>query len=160
MPRTPIPFDLVHSPVHLLHRAIQQAEAIFAADVAEQGLSLTSRQLAVLSAIDVLPGASQTDLVATTGVDRSTLSAIMKRLEERGLTDRQRAGADRRAYAVRLTPAGAAELRAALPVRARIDTAILQSLSAKRRAEFIRQLNRVVNALSLLAGPGGQSGRH
>jgi MarR family transcriptional regulator, temperature-dependent positive regulator of motility len=72
---------LGRSPIHLLHRAGQCAGDIFAAEV--KG-SLTPRQLAVLTAVAANEGLSQTDLVQSTGVDRSTLADIVRRFEREG----------------------------------------------------------------------------
>lgn len=64
--------ELERSAVHLLDRAGQRTHDLFAATVA--GENLTSRQLAVLEAISAIDGASQTDIVRVTGIDRSTLA--------------------------------------------------------------------------------------
>ncbi|MEZ5853842.1 MAG: helix-turn-helix domain-containing protein [Hyphomicrobiaceae bacterium] len=66
---------------HLLHRAGQKAAEVFAV---KAGGKLTPRQYAVMAAIAGTSRASQTDLVMITGVDRSTLADIVKRLVQRG----------------------------------------------------------------------------
>ena len=79
---------LNQSPTHLLHRAGQCAEDIFAAEVKVGGL--TSRQFAVLVAVAHNEGLSQTDLVDCTGIDRSTMAEIARRMQRKGLLQRRR----------------------------------------------------------------------
>jgi DNA-binding MarR family transcriptional regulator len=140
---TAIPID--RSPIHLLHRASQAVGQIFAAGMLTN--DLTPRQLAVLVAVAENEGLSQTDLVERTGVDRSTLADIVKRLKGKGLLQRKRTREDARAYAVKLTEDGHKFLRAAEPLARRVDERILDALPAKRRAEFMSALASVVQAL-------------
>ena len=95
---------LDRSPVHLLHRASSGRRFVFAMGVETN--DLTARQLAVLLAVADNEGLSQTDLVERTGVDRSTLADIVKRLKGKGLLQRKRTKEDARAYAVKLTEEG------------------------------------------------------
>jgi DNA-binding MarR family transcriptional regulator len=74
------------SPVHLLHRAYQAVDYLFAEETKTNGL--TARQLAVLVTISQNEGLSQTDIVECTGVDRSTLADVVRRLKRKGLLQR------------------------------------------------------------------------
>ena len=103
---------LDRSPVHLLHRAGQCAADIFQAEISD----LTPRQLAILMTVASDEGASQTKLVDATGVDRSTMADIVKRLVRKRLLQRRRTREDARAYAVKLTDEGRRVLSAASPV--------------------------------------------
>ena len=96
--------ELESSAIHMLHRASQAADELFASETS--GADLTPRQFAVLAALEVLESASQTQIVDATGIDRSTLADIVKRLVKRGLLNRRRSRSDARAYVVRLTPEG------------------------------------------------------
>ena len=69
---------LDHSPSHLLHRALQRALDIYAEAFGEGGI--TQRQFAVLAAADEHAGATQADLVRITGIDRSTLADMVRRM--------------------------------------------------------------------------------
>ena len=69
---------LDRSSLHLLHRAGQRAGEVFAR---EMGSDLTPRQYAVLASVAKSEGLSQTDLVAATGIDRSTLADVVRRAE-------------------------------------------------------------------------------
>src|SRR5262245_56568660 len=94
--------SLERSPVHLLHRAVQCVDDIFKGEVS----NLTPRQLAVLIAVAAKEGGNQTDLVNATGVDRSTMADLVKRLSRKGFLQRRRTAKDARAYAVKLTDQG------------------------------------------------------
>ena len=107
---------LMSSLLHLLHRAGQAADEYFAEEM--KGSELTARQHAVLAILSNEEGASQTQIVGLTGIDRSTLADIVRRLVEQGLVARRRSKQDARAYAVRLTAAGHTALRASLPASA------------------------------------------
>lgn len=91
--------------IHLLHNAGQIADAAFAEAVGEA--DITPRQCAVLIAIrDAKAPPSQTHLVSATGVDRSTMADIVRRLVSRKLVSRKRTRKDARRYAVELTEQG------------------------------------------------------
>jgi len=116
------------SATHLIHRAEQCAADIFAR-IAPQGL-LTPRQYAILLAIEENEGISQTGLVEKTGIDRSTLADIVRRMIEKGLVQRQRTTEDARAYAVRLTRKGTSMLRKMRPYADEVDRQIRSTSSA------------------------------
>jgi len=62
-PATPL-----YSRIHLLHRASQRADGLFARNVHTTGL--TPRQFVVLQAVADNNGLSQTDIMAATVIDR------------------------------------------------------------------------------------------
>jgi DNA-binding MarR family transcriptional regulator len=126
----------------LLHRAGQTVTAIFIE--ANLPHDLTVRQYQVLAAIAAEEGISQTDLSKRTGIDRSTLADIVRRLSERGIIRRTRTKADGRAYAVSLGPQALAILSAAAPVAQRVDEKLLAAIPAKDRAAFMRSLEQIV----------------
>src|SRR5579871_6243727 len=95
---------LEQSPSHLLHRALQRALDIYVDEFGESGI--TQRQFAVLAAADEREGATQADLVRITGIDRSTLADMARRMIGKGLLERERSNVDARANAVRLTEEG------------------------------------------------------
>ncbi len=137
--------QLDRSPIHLLHRAGQCAADIFQV---EMGLDdLTPRQYAVLLTVSQNEGLSQTQLVERTGIDRSTLADIVRRMLKKGLLSRRRTREDARAYAVRLTDEGWKSLRTADPVARRVDERILSALPAAQRERFLSDLGTIVTAL-------------
>ena len=142
---------LQRSPIHLLHRAGQCAGDIFNAEMLHG--ELTPRQFAVLYTVANKEGLSQTGLVERTGIDRSTLADIVRRMQKKGLLQRRRTKEDARAYAVKLTEEGRRVLRAADPAAKRVDQRILEALSGKQREQFMNELQSIVDTLQRLA-PG------
>lgn len=144
---------LERSPIHLLHRAGQCAGDIFQSELAEGGL--TPRQFAVLLTVSQNEGLSQTNLVDRTGIDRSTLADIIRRMIKKGLLQRRRTKEDARAYAVRLTDEGSRVLKAADPLARKVDDRVLAVLNAQERERFLQDLNKIVRTLGAMAPEGG-----
>ena len=117
---------------------------------------LTPRQLAVLVAVRENEGANQTVLVRRTGIDRSTLGAMVLRLRRKQLVRRRRNSKDARAYTVTLTEQGHRLLRAAEPIVKRVDEGVLSALTSDRREQFIDALTTVVDAFQDLASQTGE----
>ena len=136
---------LDQSPAHLVHRVAQCAGDIFHAQ-AKDG-DLTPRQVAVLIAVAQNEGLSQTGIVERTGIDRSTLADLVRRLQRKGLLHRRRLEKDTRTYAVKLTDAGRRVLRTIEPLAKRVDEQILAALPPKDRQPFITALRSIVATL-------------
>jgi DNA-binding MarR family transcriptional regulator len=136
-------FDLSQAPSHLLRRCVQYANDLFSQ---EPGASdLTKQQYTVLAAVEQNEGMSQTDLVNITGIDRSTLAEMIRRMIEKGLLDRERTEADQRANAVRIASGGRKALRGARSASERVERALLSGLSSTDRSRFVRMLTTVVS---------------
>lgn len=129
---------LDESPSHLLHRAVQIALDGYAAEFGPAGI--TQRQYAVLAAVEAREGLTQSELVQTTGIDRSTLADMVARLIAKGLVERERSSLDARANAVRLTEDGRQTLEAARPKMAAADAQLLRRLPGRDREAFLRLL--------------------
>lgn len=133
---------LNRSLLHRLHRASQIASDRFARELGDS--TLTVRQLIVLSAIAANESASQTAIVEATGIDRSTLADIVKRLLMRGYLSRRRSKRDARAYAVRLTDEGRRILQSAAPVLQRVEADVMTSFPVRKREEFSDLLDALI----------------
>ncbi len=70
------------------------------------GTGLQGREFAVASSIGAWPGLTPTDLAASLGMSPTTLSAVLKRLEERGMVRRTRDPDDRRRHVLELSAKG------------------------------------------------------
>ncbi|OLF75336.1 MarR family transcriptional regulator [Maricaulis sp. W15] len=138
-------FDLSDSPGHLLHRSQQFAAERFTKAMA--GAKLTQRQFAVLHATAQEEGLTQTQLVKSTGIDRSTLAELVARMVKNGLLEREKLADDARANAVKLTESGRALLEAATLGAMEADKAILSALPKNKRASFIETLRRIAETL-------------
>jgi MarR family transcriptional regulator, temperature-dependent positive regulator of motility len=135
-------FDPNKSPSHLLHRAQQVAADMHNRAFGANGL--TQRQVAVLAKISQFSGVSQSELVAKTGIDRSTLAEMVARLETRGLLLREKSSTDNRAKTVKLSAIGQEAILAAIPDLEAIDQAMLAHLPANKRAILIELLTKIV----------------
>lgn len=88
--------------IKLVHRIEQTA----CKALAEAGCDLTRAQLSALEAIGQNPKANQTDIVAATGIDRSTLADVVRRLLNLGLIERKRSRDDARSNVLTITKEG------------------------------------------------------
>jgi DNA-binding MarR family transcriptional regulator len=125
--------------VHLLHRASQYAEEMFAKFMDSN--TLTSRQFTVLKTIRDLNKPSQTVICDATGIDRSTLADIVRRLSSRHLVARRRTREDNRRYALWLTNEGQQALEKALPIIESVDREFM-ALLEPQQSETLRTLLR------------------
>jgi DNA-binding MarR family transcriptional regulator len=128
------------SVTHLIHRAEQCAGDMFAR-IAPAGV-VTPRQYAILDAIAENPGISQT------GIDRSTLADIVRRMLDKGLVQRERTAADARAYAVKLTRKGTSTLARMRPLAETVDRQMLEAIPKEQRELFLSVLAHMVASLS------------
>jgi DNA-binding MarR family transcriptional regulator len=120
---------------HLLHRAVQISADLYTEQAGPE--AITPRQFAVLTAVAEAEGATQSQLVSSTGVDRSTLAELLTRLTARGLVARLRSAGDARVNQRAL-------LAATEPHAAAADLALLSRLPEDRRARFLKDLRRLV----------------
>ena len=139
------PRILGRSTCHLLKRASQYASSIYMETVGRTGL--TQRQYAVLMAAEKNEGASQTELVRVTGIDRSTLADMVARLMAQGYLQARRGREDGRTNAVRLTAAGRRALRAAEPGAGDADKLVIAAVPPKHRKSFIEGLISLASRL-------------
>ena len=130
--------------VHLLHRVSQRADELFIKEGG--GTGPTPRQFAVLFAAAQREDPSQTDLVNGTGIDRSTVAEMIKRMVKKGLLQRRRSRRDARAKIVRVTEAGQSALKAAGPQAERAGAAVLASLSGEQRKVLVEALRTIANS--------------
>ncbi len=138
--------DRTSSALHLLHRAGQIADELFTLHIGAS--DLTPRQYEVLRAISLTNEPSQTQLVELTGIDRSTLADIVRRLVDRGLVMRKRTRHDARMYALRLSDKGVTTMREAAPAVDQTDERLLSAIPQRDREDFIKGLEKMVEELS------------
>jgi DNA-binding MarR family transcriptional regulator len=108
-----------------------------------EGSGLAGTDFAVVSSLGVWEDATPTELARLLGMSPTTLSAVLKRLEERGLVRRARDPDDGRRFVLRLTARGRRERAKALErfpewlerVRAALGGDPEEVLAAMRRLE-------------------------
>lgn len=145
-------FDLADSPSHLIRRCQQFYGDLYAREAGSK--ELTKQQFTVLAALENNEGASQTALVEITGIDRSTLAEMVRRMLERGLLSRERTEEDQRANAVAISPAGRRALRSARTAADRAERALLDTLPPAERTKFVKALAQIASAADELSVNG------
>src|SRR6478672_8085566 len=130
--------------LHLLHRASQRADALFARRVT--GSDLSPRQLAVLQAVAHQDGLSQTDIMNATGIDRSSTAELVRRLVSSGSLQRRRTRRDARLYAIRITGAGRKLLAIGGPAARAAEEKLLLPLPAAEKLAFQRALSLITTS--------------
>lgn len=113
----------------------------FAATV--DGHDITPGQFGVLILIEANPGLNQSQLGVAMGVDRSTVVAVIDRLEARRLVARRPAPQDRRSYALELTPEGSRILAELRPEVLAHEAHIAADLSPAEQRTLIDLLKRL-----------------
>jgi DNA-binding MarR family transcriptional regulator len=130
-------FDLLAAPGHLLRRNHQRSYELFTQRV---GDIATRQQFAMLLALAQRPGCSQNELVAATGMDKSTLKEMLGRLVARGWVERRRDPNDSRAWAMSITAEGRALVEELVPKVAAAQADILAPLPEADRPFFLHCL--------------------
>ena len=146
-------FDLAQAPSHLIRRCQQYFGDLYALEAGAR--ELTPQQFTVLAALEHNEGVSQTALVEMTGIDRSTLAEMARRMVEKGLLSRERTEQDQRANAVAISPGGRKALRSARLAAERAERALLEALPASERPKFVKSLAQIAAAADALAMNGG-----
>jgi len=136
--------------IHLIHRAEQCATVLLQSRMLEHGL--TSTQIALLGALAMQAGLSQTQLCEATGIDRSTMGDVIKRLVKRGLVRRARTRRDARTNAIGLTSLGQQTITAVAPVAAMAGAELLSVIPERSRKRFIQNLLTVIEGLEKARG--------
>jgi DNA-binding MarR family transcriptional regulator len=83
-------------------------------------------------------------LCAATGIDRSTMADIVRRLVKRGWLSRRRTRQDARTYAVSLTTEGQRILEQVLPIATTVDAALTSELAIEEQEQFTSLLQTIV----------------
>jgi DNA-binding MarR family transcriptional regulator len=115
--------------------------AAFAREV--EDVDLSPGRFATLVLIKENPGISQTTLSRANARDKSTLTPVLDDLVRRGLVRRARTEADRRSYALTLTPSGEKMLARLMDCARRHDANLDRIIGAKDRDLFLRVLRRI-----------------
>jgi DNA-binding MarR family transcriptional regulator len=104
---------------------------------------ITPGRFGVLEVIAANGGLSQSELGTILGIDRSTVVAVIDRLEADGLVRRMKAPNDRRSHALRLSEKGAVTLAVLEQRVAAHERDIASALSAAERKTLLDLLARI-----------------
>jgi DNA-binding MarR family transcriptional regulator len=138
---------LSQMPGHLIRRLHQRSTAVFQDRMKQANHDMTSVQFAALDVLQQQPGIDQATLAQLMAYDRATIGGVVKRLEQKGLIERQIDAEDRRARALTLTDEGLAVLRAVQPLVEDLQSDILGNLSEAERATFMALTQKALGSI-------------
>jgi len=140
--RPPIDFDLLPGLIgYNIRRAQVAVFHDFAATLSQ--CELTPGQFGVLVLINANEGLNQTRLGEALGIERSTVVAVIDRLEDRGLVARTPSPDDRRSHALQLTADGRALLNAAIPLVRAHEAKFAARMAGDEQDRLIELLDRL-----------------
>jgi len=125
----------------LLRAASDACAAAFARRSA--GLDVSAGEYASLTVIDANPGITQGQLGAATGRHMSTLTPLLRDLEERGFITRTAFPGDRRSFAIAMTKRGRERLREISAIAEQHEIELDRIVGAQGKVQLIRQLRRI-----------------
>jgi DNA-binding MarR family transcriptional regulator len=129
--------------LRLLRKSSNRIRAALAAIIEPRGV--TTQQFLALVWIRDLPGLSQAELSAEMDSDVNTVSALIKRLEAKGLLVRQRHNADGRAVSLSVTEEGRQLVDAARPYVDRLGQDLLALMPKGHEAAIIEWLKATLS---------------
>ncbi len=101
------------------------------------------RHLGLLTLVESRPGCTQQQLSALTGIDSSSMVAVLDDLEQRGLAERRTDPNDRRKRSIHLTAEGRAVREQCMREGMSLQKDLLKDLDADERAELLRLLRKL-----------------
>jgi MarR family transcriptional regulator, lower aerobic nicotinate degradation pathway regulator len=137
-----VPERLTLKPSWLITQLATHARRLVSDGHAEVGAS--AYHYRILAALQEFGGSSQADLARRGNVDRSDVVAAINELAERGFVERTPDPDDRRRNLVRLTRAGAQQLRRMDRALDKVQDDLLEPLSIEERQALTRLLTRLL----------------
>ncbi len=134
----------------LLPKAV--ARAFEAQDRALAAAGLTARQALVLLSCDLEEANTMAELASLYGLEASSITRLVDRLEKKRLIERTRSRSDRRKTVLSLTPMGKAALRRAVKIAGPIAVAMWKGVSKEERKALAAIVTKVLNNLEQM-GP-------
>ncbi len=122
-------------------------------------LGLEPQHAALLRYIASGDGLSQQALADILGLARSRMVVLIDELEQRGLVERRRSAADRRAYALHLTAKGRRLLQQVMELSRHYEEELCKPLSPAERAQLVTLLQRLAAQQDVPLGVHPELGR-
>ena len=135
--------DLQTVPGHLIRRCQQIAVAIFLDEFKTLGMKPV--HYAALSTVQRHPGIDQRTLVNLIAVDRTTIGAILKSLEEKGFLRRETPRNNLRVKQLFIVPKGEDILDDARGLIETVQSRIMAPLAQDEQRQFLRLLSKLVD---------------
>jgi DNA-binding MarR family transcriptional regulator len=117
-----------------------QAQVFSELEAALKAFDLTPGAFGALTLIQANPGITQGTLAGAFGVDKSTMSPVIFRLEQRGLVRREVLASDRRRHALFLAAAAEPTYNAARDRMRAVEASIAARLTKAEQRELARLL--------------------
>lgn len=141
----PIVFDEL--PEYVGYQVRRTQAKIFAEfEATLKGFDFTPGSFGVLTLIRANPGITQVALAAAFGVDKSTMSPVIVRLEKRGLLRREVLESDRRCHALFFEPAAEPAFLAARERIRAFENGVASRLTKAEQRELQRLLTKLQGA--------------
>jgi DNA-binding MarR family transcriptional regulator len=139
--------DFAELPSYVGYQVRRTQAKIFAEfETALADAELTPGSFGVLTLIRANPGITQVSLAAAFGVDKSTMSPVIVRLEKRGLIRRQVLTSDRRRQALYFETAAEPQYLAAREKVRAFEVGVAARLSSAEQRELARLLAKLRGA--------------
>lgn len=121
-------------------------------DRALAAVGLTARQALILMSCDLEEANTMAELASLYGLEASSITRLVDRLEKKRLIERTRSRSDRRKTVLSLTPMGKAALRRAVRIASPIAVAMWKGVSKDERKALAAIVTKVLNNLEQM-GP-------
>lgn len=105
------------------------------------------------------PGLTQRQLGEAMSSDPNTIASLLERMESSGFVERQAHEQDRRAYRIRLKPAGESKFEEIRILAMQLQREVLGALPTEKREEFLEHLALVAEACRLAAEGSPKRGK-
>jgi DNA-binding MarR family transcriptional regulator len=112
-------------------------------------LGVSPRAFGVLSNLAANEGQTQQQLAAALGIHRNNMVGLVDSLEAAGWLQRHRNAEDRRAFSLRLTPAGHVIVGEVNDLIPQLDAELGDGLEPSQRRELVALLKQTAQALGL-----------
>ncbi len=138
----------------LLPRAV--AEVFAVQDRALAAIGLTARQALILLSCDLEEANTAAELASLYGLEVSSITRLVDRLEKKRLIERTRSRTDRRKTILSLTPRGKAALQRAVKIAGPIAIDTWKGVSEKERKTLAAIIHKVLDNVKKM-GPDGNN---
>jgi DNA-binding MarR family transcriptional regulator len=128
--------------IDLLARARKRLDATYCSQHPTPELTLP--QVAILQALKSYGRHSQRDLVRLTGIDRSTMSEMLRRMSQRSLVTESRSALDKRVLLCAITGAGYQALHRCESAIRKTEADVIKLMPKSYRAQFLAGLRAIV----------------
>ncbi len=129
--------------IYRLFLAQQQLRTHIRTILEKNGIKVTLVQTGILFALEKRDGQTMTELSTVLGIDNSTATGLVDRLQKTGLIDRRPGRSDRRKYKIFITDQGMAECKKVKPIIRQVNNEIKKGFSINEIDAFKDVLKRI-----------------